>query len=156
MFFGHIKQVDLQLYPKAIQRALTYLQQTDFSVLPEGRYDIDGDNMYVQVLDLQTKDPTENLPEVHRHYLDVQYLYRGVEKIGVAVDLGNNPIATEYNPQRDILLYQSMENETFLTMRAGNFAVFFPSDVHRPACIDGQVSMIRKVVVKILISTLYQ
>ncbi|CAM3928038.1 hypothetical protein AVEN109717_10990 [Avibacterium endocarditidis] len=37
-------------------------------------------------------------------------------------------------------------------MRKGNFAIFFPEDVHRPACIDEQSCHIRKVVVKIALS----
>ncbi len=40
-------------------------------------------------------------------------------------------------------------DESWLTMRPGNFAVFFPQDVHRPACINQRPCAIRKVVVKI-------
>lgn len=156
MFFGHIKQVDLAIYPKAIQQALVYLQRTDFDAIAVGRYELAGNHIYVQVLDLETQTKDTVLPEVHRNYLDVQYLHKGIERIGVATDLGQNLIATPYDQKRDILFYQSMENETELVMRPGNFAVFFPSDIHRPACIDEYPTKIRKVVVKIALSQLIQ
>ena len=39
-------------------------------------------------------------------------------------------------------------------MRPGNFAVFFPEDIHRPGCADGQSGKIRKIVVKVAVSEL--
>ena len=152
MFFGHISNIDLSQYPQAIQLALNYLKNTDFDSLEVGRYPIKDDLIYVQVLDLETKPKEENLPEVHRTYLDVQYLHRGKERMGFAPDLGNNQIAIDYDPSRDIQFYQDAEGENELIMQEGSFAVFFPNDVHRPNCIDGEVSKIRKVVVKIAMS----
>jgi len=37
-------------------------------------------------------------------------------------------------------------------MEAGSFAVFFPWDIHRPACAINEPASIRKVVVKIRLS----
>ncbi|WP_040977364.1 YhcH/YjgK/YiaL family protein [Necropsobacter massiliensis] len=152
MFFGHISKINLNEYPKAIQVALEYLKNTDFDKLETGRYTLKGDLIYVQVLDLETKPKAENLPEIHRTFLDVQYLHAGKERIGVAPDLGTNEIAIPYNAERDILFYKNVQGESELIMRPGSFAVFFPEDIHRPACIDGESSNIRKVVVKIAIS----
>ena len=154
MFFGHISNVDKRQYPKAIQIALDYLKNTDFDQIEAGRYAIKDNLIYVQVLDLETKPKSEIYPEVHRRYLDVQYLHSDKEKMGVAPDLGTNSIEMEYSNERDIQLYKDAEFENTLTMQAGCFAVFFPEDVHRPACIDGEVSQIRKVVVKIAMSEL--
>ncbi len=152
MFFGHISKINLNEYPKAIQMALEYLRNTDFDTLAAGRYVLKQDVMYVQVLDLETKPKAENLPEIHRTFLDVQYLHAGKERIGVAPDLGTNEIATPYNAERDILFYKNAQAESELIMQPGSFAVFFPEDIHRPACIDGESCNIRKVVVKVAIS----
>ncbi|MGV6989084.1 YhcH/YjgK/YiaL family protein [Testudinibacter sp. P80/BLE/0925] len=154
MFFGHLSNFEAKHYPSAVQTALEYLKNTDFNRLAAGRYPIKGDLIYAQVLDLETQPKSTILPEVHRNYLDVQYLHAGYERIGVAIDLGNNPIAKAYDPARDILFYQSVADESELIMRPGNFAVFFPSDVHRPACLDGESGKIRKVVVKIAVGEL--
>lgn len=154
MFFGHIQQVEKHYYPLAIQQALEFLQQTDFDVLPVVRYPIDGEKIFAQILDLTTQPKSENLPESHRRYIDVQYLHKGTELIGISVQPQLNKVAYAYDPQRDILFYQDIDAETMLAMYPGHFAVFFPQDIHRPACINKQSSEIRKVVVKVDISLL--
>lgn len=65
MFFGHISNVNKSQYPKAIQFALDYLQNTDFDRLEVGRYSLKEDCIYVQVLDLETKPKSAYQPEVH-------------------------------------------------------------------------------------------
>ncbi|UAY77542.1 YhcH/YjgK/YiaL family protein [Pasteurella canis] len=154
MFFGHLSQIDKKHYPIAINIALDYLANTDFDALEVGRYPIVGDRIYAQVLDLDTQEKTTIRPEVHRRYIDVQYLHSGTERIGVMPDLGQYSIAQDYDNERDILFYQDVENEVELIMRPGNFAVFFPQDIHRPACLDQQSTKIRKVVVKIAVNEL--
>lgn len=151
MFFGHISNYSPAQYPKAIQFALDYLKNTDFDAMEAGVYELKGRSIFVQVLDLPTKAKHEFQPEVHRNYLDVQYLHCGKEMMASAVDTGTNPIAVEYNPERDIQYYQSVANENEFRCVEGNFAVFFPEDCHRTAIFDG-TETIRKVVVKIAMS----
>ncbi|VEB27151.1 Toxin-antitoxin biofilm protein TabA [Actinobacillus lignieresii] len=148
MFFGHISNYNPKQYPEAIQYALRYLKNTDFDAMEAGVYELKGRDIYVQVLDLESKDISEFQPEVHRNYLDVQYLHKGKEKMAFAVDSGNNPIHTAYLPERDIQYYQAVENEQIFACETGNFAVFFPEDCHRTAIFNG-TETIRKVVVKI-------
>ncbi|MEG9476336.1 MULTISPECIES: YhcH/YjgK/YiaL family protein [Mannheimia] len=151
MFFGHISNYNPAQYPKAIQFALDYLKNTDFDAMEAGVYELKGRDIYVQVLDLETKEKSAYQPEVHRNYLDVQYLHKGVELMAASIDLGNNPVAVEYNPERDIQFYASVQNENEFRCEAGNFAVFFPEDTHRTAIFAGEAK-IRKVVVKIKMS----
>lgn len=151
MFFGHISNYNPAQYPKAIQFALDYLKNTDFDAMEAGVYELKGRDIYVQVLDLETKEKSAYQPEVHRNYLDVQYLHKGVELMAASIDLGNNPIAVEYNSERDIQFYVSVQNENEFRCEAGNFAVFFPEDTHRTAIFAGEAK-IRKVVVKIKMS----
>lgn len=151
MFFGHISNYNPKQYPPAIAFALDYLKNSDFDSMPAGVYELKGRSIFVQVLDLETKAKTDFQPEVHRHYLDVQYLHQGKEIMATATDTGTNPIAKTYDPERDIQFYQHVENEQTFHCIAGNFAVFFPEDCHRTAIYDG-TSKIRKVVVKIAMS----
>ncbi len=78
----------------------------------------------------------------------MQFLVSGTELIGVAADSGDNVVHQELLAQRDILFYQDVADESWLTMQPGNFAVFFRR-THRPACINQRPCAIRKVVVKI-------
>lgn len=149
MIFGHIAHTSPEQYPAPVASAIAYLQSTDFSALPAGRYQDPVTGYVVQVLDLHTQQPSDLRPEIHRQNVDVQFLVSGTELIGVAADRGDNVIHQELLALRDIIFYQDVADESWLTMKPGNFAVFFPQDVHRPACINQQPSAIRKVVVKI-------
>ena len=154
MIFGHISQPNPCRLPQAIERALDFLRTTDFTALEPGVVEIDGRNIFAQVLDLTTKEQHENRPEVHRRYLDIQFLAWGEEKIGFAIDTGNNQISESLLEQRDIIFYQQMENESFIEMTPGSYALFFPQDVHRPQCHKHKESAIRKIVVKVAVSEL--
>ena len=154
MIFGHISQPNPCRLPRAIEKALDFLRTTDFSMLKPGVVEIEGRNLFAQILDLTTKEPHENRPEVHRHYLDIQFLAWGEEKIGIAIDTGNNNISESLLEQRDIIFYHYSENVSFIDMVAGSYAIFFPQDVHRPACIKNKETAIRKIVVKVALSEL--
>ena len=154
MIFGHISQPNPCRLPRAIEKALHFLRTTDFTTLEPGVVEIEGRNIFAQVLDLTTKDLHENRPEVHRRYLDIQFLAWGEEKIGIAIDTGNNQISESLLEQRDIIFYHASEHESFIEMIPGSYAIFFPQDVHRPACHKTVATPIRKIVVKVAISVL--
>ncbi|MFK3663489.1 YhcH/YjgK/YiaL family protein [Scandinavium sp. NPDC088450] len=154
MIFGHISRPNPCPLPAAIEKALDFLRTTDFSALEPGVVEIEGKKIYAQILDLHTRPIAENRPEVHRRYLDIQFLAWGEEKIGVAIDTGNNIISESLLAERDILFYQQAENESMIEMIPGSYAIFFPQDVHRPACHQYQATAIRKIVVKVAVSEL--
>ncbi|MEC9615115.1 YhcH/YjgK/YiaL family protein [Escherichia marmotae] len=154
MIFGHITQLNPCLLPAAIEKVLGFLRTTDFNALEPGVVEIDGKNIYAQIIDLTTREAVENRPEVHRRYLDIQFLARGEEKIGVAIDTGNNKVSEYLLEQRDIIFYHDSEHESFIEMIPGSYAIFFPQDVHRPACNKNAPAAIRKIVVKVALSAL--
>ena len=156
MIFGHVNDFESAFawLPQPLKTAIKHLRDTDFLALPAGNYDLQGKDIYVQVIDMSTKPFAETRPEVHRRYIDVQFLAKGRERIGVASDTGRNAVAEDLLTERDLLFYAGMENESTLTMTPGSFAVFMPSDVHRPACAFDQPEAIRKVVVKVRVSLL--
>lgn len=154
MIFGHIAQPNPCHLPAAIERALDFLRTTDFRKLEPGVVEIDGKNIFAQIIDLTTRDVAENRPEVHRRYLDIQFLAWGEEKIGIAIDTGNNQISESLLEQRDIIFYHASEHESFIEMIPGSYAIFFPQYVHRPACHKTVATPIRKIVVKVAISAL--
>ena len=149
MIFSSINsKADFTSYPKAVQRAIKYLKENDFVNMEPGVYELEGKLMYAQVFDAETGSVNEKRPEVHEKYLDVQFLASGREKLGFTPDTGNYEIDEKFD-ERDLIFYKSVENEGFITSTPGCFCVFFPTDVHRPACADGEPMTVRKVVVKV-------
>ncbi|PPW65322.1 hypothetical protein C5O93_22495 [Escherichia coli] len=64
MIFGHIAQPNPCRLPAAIEKALDFLRATDFNALEPGVVEIDGKNIYAQIIDLTTREAVENRPEV--------------------------------------------------------------------------------------------
>ncbi|GCP85327.1 hypothetical protein BvCmsHHP019_00914 [Escherichia coli] len=56
MIFGHIAQPNPCRLPAAIEKALDFLRATDFNALEPGVVEIDGKNIYAQIIDLTTRE----------------------------------------------------------------------------------------------------
>lgn len=151
MIFGDINNnEDMEkVLPRAVIKAINYLRNNNFLNMKAGVYDIQGKDIFAQVIDTTTKKKDDVRPEVHKNYIDVQFSVEGKEKIGFARDSDNNKVLEDLFEEKDIKFYEKMENEIDLIMKPGNFAVFFPKDVHRPGCSLGEACTIRKVIVKI-------
>ena len=154
MIFSSIKNGDsFEKYPAAIQTALEYLKSHDFASMEPGVYEIQGKDIYAQVFDAMTEDVADRRPESHEKYLDVQFLVSGRERLGFTKNTGNYKVA-EHIKERDLIFYQSVEDEGYIESRPGCFCVFFPSDIHRPQVISGEAMNLRKVVVKVSVALL--
>lgn len=142
-------------YPKAIQTALQYLKENadKFTSMETGVYEIQGKEIYAQVMDAQTKPVSEGRPEVHEKFVDVQFLASGEEKLGFTPDTGAYEVDERFD-ERDLIFYKSCENEGFITATPGCYSMFFPNDVHRPGCMVGEPMTVRKVVVKVSVALL--
>ena len=158
MLTGSIRAAeDWSIYPAAIRKALTFLKENDLAAHEPGRFELDGDRMILQVLD-QTTAPRASLrPEVHRKYVDVQFLAAGgPERIGWYEDLGDNEVDEDLlDTPRDICFYKNNANarEGVIEMQPGSYAMFFPWDVHIPAIQAGSPAPIRKIVVKVALDS---
>lgn len=64
---------DLKRYPIAIQKAIEYAKTTDFAGLEDGKHEIDGEQMFVNLFHLTSKPKEETHPELHKRYADVQF-----------------------------------------------------------------------------------
>ncbi len=146
---------DISKYPEAIQKAIRYASETDFSRIPDGRQEIDGERMFANLFHIDTKTIAESHPELHEKYVDVQYWIEGEELCGIGtIDRIGKEI--ERRAADDIYFVDHVDGEFFIHPTQGCFAVFFPNDAHRPGiAVDGMTPVnIRKVVVKVSIDLL--
>jgi biofilm protein TabA len=141
------RSVDAHL-PSRVRQALEYLRTTDMNAIGLGRHEIDGDRLFALVQEYVTRPPHECVWEAHRRYIDVQYVVKGVEKMGHA-PLSRVVQRHPYDPERDVTFFE--QGEAFVTLAAGSFAIFGPDDVHAPRVAAGEPTTVRKVVVKAVI-----
>ena len=132
-----------------VSAALNYLRRTDFSELPEGRHELDGDRLFAVVQRYRTKPLKEARWEAHRKYLDVQYMVEGVERMGYAPLADGLSIQEPYDAKTDLVFYDIRGD--WFEVAAGGFAVFGPQDIHAPGLAAGNppcTGEVLKVVVK--------
>ncbi len=143
-------------YPAAVRKALAFLRERDWLSLPLGKYPIDDDRIFVNLMEMTTRPFEGSHPEVHQKYIDLMYWPEGGERIGVAPFLGTEQVV-ESHPENDIALLEDVANESILIAPAGFFGLFFPWDAHRPGLFlgDGPATS-RKCVVKISMDLLSQ
>ena len=135
-----------------LQKALQYIAATDFSKVPNGRYELDGDAMYANVDTYTTGDRSQKKPEAHNKYIDVQYLGKGTEKIYYAPRTADVKVVEDYAAERDLLFFENIEEKDAVVLSAGSFAVLFPWELHRPGCnAADEPSDVQKIVVKIAV-----
>lgn len=149
MILGHIEQPETYRYlPGNVQKCLAFFIQTDMQALPTGRHDIDGDNIFVNVMAFDTQPANEKLAEVHKEYIDIQFLISGEERIGFGLACENNPIAKEYDKESDSYLVEAIKGEAEVIMLPNMFAIFLTGQPHKPGCQVSHASPIKKAVIK--------
>ena len=117
----------------------------------DGRYEIDGDDVYALVMRYDTKPVSEGKFEAHRAYIDVQLLLEGEERMDVSIDGGGESVGG-YDREKDAELWAEARDYCSLVMLPGRLAVLWPNDRHRPGCqLDGKKN-VRKMVVKVRIN----
>lgn len=147
MILDNIKNASLYYnLGERIELGLKYLKETDLSKLEPGRYEIDGTNVYAVASSYDTRTMDQLKWEAHRNYIDIQYILEGSEKMGYA-HISQMDASTEYNETKDVQFYQGKGD--FVTVNGGNFAMFFPEDVHAPNMAVDTPSPIKKVLIKI-------
>ena len=131
------------------ESAIQYALATDFSRLETGKYPIDGDNIFAIVNEYTTKPLSECDPESHRDYADIQIVITGAEKFGYT-PLTDQTASTPYNPEKDVAFYSLAEEDlSYITVKAGQFIIFFPTDIHQPEVFVHQPALVKKVVMKV-------
>ncbi len=130
-----------------LRKALDFAKSFDQSQ-PDGRYEIDGDNIFANVMSYTTKAAEELKFEGHKTHIDVQLLLEGEELMDVY--LGRDlEVDTPYSEEGDAALFQAPELFSTVVLKPGRFAAVFPDDLHRPSRMVDDPQPIRKMVVKV-------
>jgi YhcH/YjgK/YiaL family protein len=134
-----------------LAEGLEFLRAADLKALPVGRTDVAGPSVFALVQDYRTKAAEEGFWESHRRHIDIQYIVIGEEKLGHS-PAENLRITEPFDEAKDLIKYAGAGGD-LVTLRAGQFAVFFPHDAHMPGLHpDGSSpTPVRKVVVKVAV-----
>ncbi|AZS16824.1 YhcH/YjgK/YiaL family protein [Paenibacillus lutimineralis] len=136
-------------YAPILHKAVDYLRTTDLENADIGTYSLLGDDMFAMIQQANTVVPQERKSEHHAKYIDVQMVVTGEEIHVVARQSELNVPVEDQLTDRDYALYEWVENEFELLLKPGMFVIYFPDDLHRPACSHTGGMETKRVVIKI-------
>lgn len=126
-------------------QAFSFLQKEDLSKREEGRYEIDGDEIFAIVAREQGREKDEALLEIHNTYIDIQVVVSGIDEMGWKARSACTAPAGPYSSEDDIQFFTDTPS-TWITTPPGHFVIFFPEDAHLPLISS---TVLHKVIVKI-------
>lgn len=132
------------------QKGFEYLQKVDLLNMENGKYEIDGKNLFVSIQDYTSKPFSEGKFEAHKKYADIQYIIKGKEKLGYTTSDVLTPVS-DFDTENDIVFFQEKEPIEFVHAKEGDFVIFMPQDAHMPCIADNVPEYVKKAVVKVLL-----
>ena len=131
------------LHPN-LDTAIDYLLTHDLAALPLGRTEVDGDKVFINVMDADLQPQEGSHLEYHKKYADLQVNLTGGERWGFASAPG-----TEVKPFAGDIGFVDTADAVTGTLGEERFALFFPLELHRPSIARPDCARLRKAVVKI-------
>ena len=150
MIFDNIKNFKKYCKMNAgFEKGFDFIRRAVEENLPQGKYEIDGKNVYASVQEYNAKDLENCKYEGHRNYIDIQYIISGTEIMDF-VDISKTEPTAPYNAEKDVTYFAHAPSACRLVVEDGEYAIFMPYDIHRPGIAPNDVSApVRKVVVKV-------
>jgi len=130
-------------------KVFLFLKTHDLDTLSVGKHPIDGENAYASVTEAPSKELDKSGWESHKKYIDLQYVIKGKEQIGVA-PVNMATVTKPYDEAKDGAAYTA--EGTYYTAEPGTFFLFFPQDAHRPNIKVAGYDTVKKLVIKIKVA----
>jgi YhcH/YjgK/YiaL family protein len=125
-------------------KAIEYLKSTDLNALEVGKVKLQGDDLVVNISEVEPKEKEDAKLETHIKYIDIQIPLSGDEIMGYTAK--NDLPDAEYDAEKDVTFYEGLA-DSYVNVKKGMFTIFFPQDGHAPAIT--KVGL-KKIIVKIL------
>ncbi|WP_416001800.1 N-acetylneuraminate anomerase [Citrobacter portucalensis] len=140
------------LHPVLLQ-ALTLAIAANPQEKAPGRYTLQGENIFMNVMQFTTQSPEHKKAELHQQYIDIQMLLSGEERILFGMtDSARH--CEEMHIEDDYQLCSQIADEQAMVLKPGKFVIFMPGEPHKPGCVVQTPMDIKKVVIKVRASLL--
>ena len=124
---------------------IEFLKNNDLRTMEEGKYPIKDKNLFLSVQVAKQRTKESAFIETHIEMVDIQI------PISCAETYGYSPLCDlpefEYDAELDMTKYGDTKPQTYVTIKPGQFVIFFPQDGHAPCIIDELE--IKKVIFKV-------
>ena len=129
------------------EKAFQFILNQQLDTMEVSKFEIDGRDIhgFVSLKEGATRETAKF--ESHQKYMDIQVCPAGQEEYGWKSLEKCGPSKDGYLEEKDVYYYNETADIHF-TLQAGQFAIFFPEDVHSAGVAEG---MLKKLVLKVKI-----
>lgn len=147
MIFGNLNNLgEFPFLEEKVRECFDYAKRHDLASYEKGSHEIDGERLFVNIVEYTTTTPEERFWEAHKNYLDVHVMLHGTEQIDV--NFIQNMEVKEFVPQEDFLPMEGEKNSSVI-LRDNDFLICYPSDGHRTAVAVNEPQTIKKAIFKV-------
>lgn len=126
-------------------QAVEFLKFHNLDALENGKTELKGKDLLVNVTQTKPKTREEARLETHRDFIDIQIPLSGTEIMGYTPAAHCLPADAPYDKEKDIAFFEGAA-ESYIPVKPGMFAIFFPQDGHAPGITpDG----VKKIIIKV-------
>lgn len=150
MIVDHINHADryTALHP-LFEAAFAYIRSVQHQLPEPGKIALQDKDLFAiySLKDGVTAAAAGEKFECHDHYIDIQFCTSGDEQIGWKYRPTCTQEKAPYNPEKDVTYFLD-QPDCFIRLQPGQFAIFYPEDVHAPMISNHPVG---KLVLKVKI-----
>lgn len=149
MIYGNVKNKDeYSFLPQNLKKCFDYIQNNDLSNLEKGSYDIDGKDLFVNIVEYETTTEDNRFWEAHKNYLDLHFIINGEEIINVNFidNMEQKPFV-----EKDDFLPLEGNKKSSIVLQKDDFLICYPNDAHMTAIQVEKPTNIKKAIFKVKI-----
>lgn len=132
-----------------LSNVVDYLSTHSLESLPDGRHDVLGEEVWVNVQTCQPRSRQEASLEVHREMMDIQIPLGGEEEHGFLPLAQESVGSAPYDAHADIS-FLPLSPQGYFRVLPGQFVLYLPGEGHAPAITD---TPLKKAVFKVKYQT---
>lgn len=140
---------DYSFLPESVQKAIQFAKSLDLKNMEKGMHELEGQDLFVNIIEYETKDSEDRFWEGHKDYLDMHVPIEGEECIEVSFI--DNMNVTGYEKENDFVQAQGPA-QIKVFPKNQEALILYPQDIHKTAVkTNGNSEKVKKAVFKIKI-----
>ena len=149
MIFGNIQNLKEYFFLEdGVFECFRYAKEHDLDGFRKGSHEIEGQRLFVNIVEYETVEAEKRFWEAHREYLDIHLMLEGEEQIDL--NFIQNTDVKDYVQEDDFLPMEGKKNGSVI-LREGDFLICYPGDAHRTAVAVEGSKKIKKAIFKVRI-----
>ena len=149
MIYGNIKnQEEFNFLPENIKACFEYINKNDLKSFEKGSYEINGKEIFVNIVEYETTTRENRFWESHKQYLDLHLVLENTEIIDV--NFISNMEQKEF-VENDDFLPMNGNKKSSIVLDEGDFLICYPNDAHMTGIKVNESKKIKKAIFKVKI-----